>query len=389
MLVGLEIPLLLRILRGRSTSRSWWPRCSPSTTSARWRRRSCFPLLLVPQLGLVRTSLLFGPGQRRGRPVVDLALPARSAPAVGPLPRARGGRPADPDRGLAYADRITALPRTAVRRRRRPRPDDAVPAHRAHARNDDFQLFLNGNLQFSLARRVPLPRGAGASRPGRARRRRAGCWSSAAATAWPCARSCATGRAAGDPRRPRPGDDAAGRREPAAGRTLNARRAARSAGARRQRGRVRLADGAARDLFDVVVVDFPDPHNFSLGKLYTRSFYRPCCAAPGPGRRGGGADHVAAVRAPVVLVHHRDDGGGGLPRAPYHALVPSFGEWGFVLAARRRAGRRRRRTRRACASSTVEATPALFVFPPDMAAVPVEVNRLDNQILVRYYEDQF
>src|SRR5207245_2170783 len=32
-----------------------------------------------------------------------------------------------------------------------------------------------------------------------------------------------------------------------------------------------------------------------------------------------------------------------------------------------------------------QATPALFVFPPDMAAVPVEVNRLDNQILVQYY----
>jgi spermidine synthase len=34
---------------------------------------------------------------------------------------------------------------------------------------------------------------------------------------------------------------------------------------------------------------------------------------------------------------------------------------------------------------TVEATPSLFAFPPDMAAVPVEVNRLDNQILVQYY----
>ena len=34
---------------------------------------------------------------------------------------------------------------------------------------------------------------------------------------------------------------------------------------------------------------------------------------------------------------------------------------------------------------TAEATPALFAFPPDMAPVPVEVNRLDNQILVQYY----
>jgi spermidine synthase len=27
-------------------------------------------------------------------------------------------------------------------------------------------------------------------------------------------------------------------------------------------------------VFDVIVVDFPDPTNFSLGKLYTTSFYR-------------------------------------------------------------------------------------------------------------------
>ena len=28
------------------------------------------------------------------------------------------------------------------------------------------------------------------------------------------------------------------------------------------------------DLFDFVVVDFPDPNNYSLGKLYTTAFYR-------------------------------------------------------------------------------------------------------------------
>jgi spermidine synthase len=33
----------------------------------------------------------------------------------------------------------------------------------------------------------------------------------------------------------------------------------------------------------------------------------------------------------------------------------------------------------------VAGTPALFAFPPDMDAVPVEINRLDNQILVHYY----
>ena len=33
----------------------------------------------------------------------------------------------------------------------------------------------------------------------------------------------------------------------------------------------------------------------------------------------------------------------------------------------------------------VRAAGGTFVFPPDMAAVPVEINRLDNQVLVHYY----
>jgi spermidine synthase len=64
--------------------------------------------------------------------------------------------------------------------------------------------------------------------------------------------------------------------------------------------------------------------------------------------------------------------------------VPSFGEGGFVLA-----GLETWTPPRAYPPGlrflTVEATPALFTFPPDMAEVPVEVNRLDNQVLVHYY----
>ena len=38
---------------------------------------------------------------------------------------------------------------------------------------------------------------------------------------------------------------------------------------------------SCRDLYDVILVDFPDPSNFSVGKLYTRNFFRKltahCC----------------------------------------------------------------------------------------------------------------
>jgi spermidine synthase len=40
----------------------------------------------------------------------------------------------------------------------------------------------------------------------------------------------------------------------------------------------------------------------------------------------------------------------GLTATGYHAHVPSFGEWGFVIAGRRPFRVRRRRCRRDCAS---------------------------------------
>jgi len=140
----------------------------------------------------------------------------------------------------------------------------------------------------------------------------------------------------------------------------------------------------ARERFDVVVVDFPDPHNFSLGKLYSRTFYRVLRARLAPGG-------LAVLQATSPMFARRSFWcivetvrSAGLAARPYHAYVPSFGEWGFVLA-----GAETWTAPRAYPDGlrflTVDATAGLFAFPPDMAPVPVEVNRLDNQILVHYY----
>jgi len=87
-----------------------------------------------------------------------------------------------------------------------------------------------------------------------------------------------------------------------------------------------------RDMFDFVVVDFPDPTNYSLGKLYTTVFYRAL------------AKHLS--RQAMVVVQSTSPlfarqsywcivetlKQAGLKTYPYHVYVPSFGEWGFVLA---------------------------------------------------------
>jgi spermidine synthase len=126
-------------------------------------------------------------------------------------------------------------------------------------------------------------------------------------------------------------------------------------------------------VFDLIVVDFPDPTNFSLGKLYTTSFYQRADQATGRRRLHGGADHVAADRAPSFWTVATTLEAVGLATTPLHVHVPSFGEWGFIIAGRR--PWRRPTLPTGLRFLTLEGLPALLQFPPDMARVAAEVNR--------------
>lgn len=146
-------------------------------------------------------------------------------------------------------------------------------------------------------------------------------------------------------------------------------------------------DGAS-DQFDFIVVDFPDPTNYSLGKLYTTAFYRLMS-------KHLSRDGLAVVQSTSPLFARQSFWciaetlrQAGFRTYPYHLYVPSFGEWGFVLAGlnsyeppdRLPSGLRFLSARN---------LPELFIFPNDMVPVPVEVNRLNDQILVRYYEREW
>jgi spermidine synthase len=78
----------------------------------------------------------------------------------------------------------------------------------------------------------------------------------------------------------------------------------------------------------------------------------------------------------------------GFVTEPYHVWVPSFGEWGYVLAALAPI-----QTRHPLPDGlkflSDETMETLTRFPKDMSEVPAEVNRLNNQVLVRYYEDEW
>jgi spermidine synthase len=78
----------------------------------------------------------------------------------------------------------------------------------------------------------------------------------------------------------------------------------------------------------------------------------------------------------------------GLRTWPYHVYVPSFGEWGFVLAGTG-SYRPPARVPDGLRFLSARALPDMFVFPNDMLPVQAEPNRLNDQVLVRYYEREW
>ena len=72
---------------------------------------------------------------------------------------------------------------------------------------------------------------------------------------------------------------------------------------------------------------------------------------------------------------------------PYHSYIPSFGEWGFVLAGSHLPDWSAiQLPQNVLRFLTPQLLPALTEFPPDMQALPAEINTLQEHPLLQYYE---
>jgi spermidine synthase len=146
---------------------------------------------------------------------------------------------------------------------------------------------------------------------------------------------------------------------------------------------------AQRRKFDFVVVDFPDPSNYSVGKLYTNAFYK---LAKGVLSETGimvvqsTSPYVAPKSFWTVDKTLRSV---GLHTIPYHNYVPSFGEWGYIMATQGQPYVKPKHFLPGMKFVSPESLNQMFYFPPDMAKVETEVNKLNNQALVKYFEDEW
>lgn len=147
--------------------------------------------------------------------------------------------------------------------------------------------------------------------------------------------------------------------------------------------------------WDLIFMDLPDPNRLELARLYTKSFYR--LLAKRLAVRGTAVTQATspfyAPEAFWCIVRTWSDapvGPEGDPRFhvyPYHAYVPSFGDWGFVMVSRRSIDPKSLRLADIPLKFlTNELMPTLFAFPGDsLPKAAVQANKLDDQILVKYY----
>ena len=385
-LVGMEIPLVMRILKREVEFKELVSRVLSFDYLGALAVSLLFPLLLVPQLGLVRTGLVFGLanvliaiwalylfrdliGQRKG---LHLAAWSGIVLLCGGL--AGAGHVTTLAEGWLYADDVIHAETSAYQR-------IVVTRWR-----DDIRLFLNQNLQFSSRdeyryhEALVHPGLAALPRPKRVLILGGGDGMAAREVLkYPHVESVTLVDL--DPAMTRLFSSAARLRQLNDDALLS------------PRVRIINAD-AARWLeetdqsFDFVVIDFPDPSSYAIGKLYSTGFYRLLDKRLTPQARlvvQATSPYYARQSYWTVVATLE---AAGFKTAPYHALVPSFGEWGYILASHhpytppteipvptRFLNR--------------ETLPDLFRFPVDMARVNAEPNRMNEQTLVRTFEREW
>ncbi len=144
--------------------------------------------------------------------------------------------------------------------------------------------------------------------------------------------------------------------------------------------------------YDAVVIDFPDPGSFAIGKLYTTRFYRMLrerlqpaalvsvqCTSP-----------LVAPQSFWCIVNTLE--ASGFHVRPYHAAVPSFGEWGYVLASLEPLPEEfilSPAIAKQLRFLTSDVLNSLFDLPPDLQRVDAKINQLNNQALVEYYDREW
>ncbi|MFQ5588471.1 MAG: polyamine aminopropyltransferase [Nitrospiria bacterium] len=142
-----------------------------------------------------------------------------------------------------------------------------------------------------------------------------------------------------------------------------------------------------RAAYDVVIADLPDPNNTGLSRLYSKTFYQLVRARLAP--QGIFLTQATSPYYAKKAFWCIDETlqAAGLQTKPYHAYIPSFGDWGFILAARENLNPQVLKI--AVPTRYLEETllDSLFVFSKDMLSEEAAPSTLDQPVILSYYLD--
>ncbi|MGB8646953.1 MAG: polyamine aminopropyltransferase [Anaerolineae bacterium] len=139
------------------------------------------------------------------------------------------------------------------------------------------------------------------------------------------------------------------------------------------------------DLYQVIVVDLTDPRNENAARLYSLDFYREVKRhlAPGGTFVTQASSPYFVRKAYWCIVHTMQ--AAGLQVQPYHAYIPSFGDWGFVVASSPGLDWNRVQVRVPTLFVTQSLLAKMTLFDPDTAEVETDVSTLQSPAVLRYY----
>ncbi len=157
----------------------------------------------------------------------------------------------------------------------------------------------------------------------------------------------------------------------------------------------------ASDLYDLIIIDLPDPNDTALGKLYTKEFYGMLKK-----RMSVGGILVTQSASPYFApevfwcIHHTLEEPFDAV-VPYSVYMPTFGQWGFNMAFQtplkteneaafqqeilKQLDSKLFNNKISYRYLNREMLPGIFKFDQDMKERSTQINQLTNQVIIDYY----
>ncbi len=139
-------------------------------------------------------------------------------------------------------------------------------------------------------------------------------------------------------------------------------------------------------LFDVIIIDLPDPNNSSLARLYSREFYkiiRKKLAKQGLLVSQSTSPYFSAEA--YWCVNETLKAAGFKHTYPYHVYVPSFGDWGFILASNQKVDIQNFDLSVQTKYLDKETFKKAFVIEKDIIRENIKPSTLDKPTILDYY----